>query len=128
RACSDGLSHRSPGVSPGGLDHRLDLPGLWCAKTGALQLRRGRTKRCCGRRRGKELYWLSHHSCSRSDCVDHPLYAVARGGRASTGAMEMGPAATDALSFVHDVQPFSLSKFQGGQLENEKIHPALSYH
>src|SRR4029453_16283672 len=37
-------------------------------------------------------------------------------------------AAVIALSFLHDVQPISISQFQGGQLEDEEIDSAFSGH
>src|ERR1700693_3499660 len=42
--------------------------------------------------------------------------------------MEVRFAAAADLSFVHDVQPVPVSKFQGHQLEDQKVHPAFSGH
>src|SRR6266568_8698411 len=40
--------------------------------------------------------------------------------------MEIRFAAPPTLPFLHDVQPFPVPQFQGDQLENEKIHSAIS--
>src|SRR5439155_16371831 len=63
-----------------------------------------------------------------SHCIDHVIPSLACRRRTSPRQLALRSAAVAALSFLHDVQPVSISELQGGQLEDEKINPALSSH
>ncbi len=55
--------------------------------------------------------------------ANHERESTTNGGKNFTGFPIPAP---PTLPFLHDVQPFPVPQFQGDQLENEKIHSAIS--
>src|ERR1700757_2396219 len=107
------------------LDHRVHLSGLRCTAPGPFQFCVREQRRS---QSSKHVHRFSYSSRGRSDCLDHTVSPLACRRGTSPRQLPFRFAAVIALSFLHDVQPISISQFQSGQLEDEEIYSALSSH
>src|SRR5204863_3517315 len=74
------------------------------------------------------VHRFSHSRRRRSDCFDHVIPSLACRRRTSSRQLALRFAAVAALSFLHDVQPVSISELQRSELEDEEIDSTFSSH